>query len=123
MARRAAAAEKLRKYNSAEIKKSVFDERARELRTELIPDIAKEIPVDPLGLSGTRSPTGYFIRADILALRYQRRFRWLSLAIFTLASLAWRSWPCRRISGPGSTGSSRPELDAGIPPVSALRAY
>jgi hypothetical protein len=55
-----AAAEKLRKYNSAEIKKSVFDERARELRTELMPDIAKEIPVDPLGLSGTRSPTGYF---------------------------------------------------------------
>jgi hypothetical protein len=30
----------------------------------------------------------YFIRADILALRYQRRFRWLSLAIFALAAFA-----------------------------------
>jgi len=86
-----AAAEKLRKYNSARIEKSVFDERVRGLRTELMPDIAKEIPVDPLGLSretiaGWVFP--YFIRADILALRYQRRFRWLSLAIFALAALA-----------------------------------
>ena len=46
-----AAAEKLRKYNAAEIEKPKFDKCVRELRRELMPDIAREIPVDPLGLS------------------------------------------------------------------------
>ena len=33
------------------------EKRVRELRTELMPDIAREIPVDPLGLSReTRLP-------------------------------------------------------------------
>jgi nucleoside 2-deoxyribosyltransferase len=85
------AAEKLRTYNAAEIEKSKFDRRERELREELMPDIAKEIPVDPLGLSRETIADWvfpYFIRADILALRYQRRFRRLSLAIFALAALA-----------------------------------
>jgi hypothetical protein len=86
-----AAAGKLRQYNAAKIDRSKFGKRVRELRQELMPDIAREIPVDPLGLS--REPIAdwvfpYFIRADILALRYQRRFRWLSLAIFALAALA-----------------------------------
>ena len=86
-----AAAGKLRRYNAAGIEKSKFDKRVRELRQELMPDMAREIPVDPLGLSretiaGWVFP--YFVRADILALRYQRRFRWLSLAIFALAALA-----------------------------------
>ena len=86
-----AAAEKLRMYNAAEIKKPKFDERLRELRKELMPDLAREIPVDPLGLSRETIADWvfpYFIRADILALRYQRHFRWLSLAIFALAALA-----------------------------------
>ena len=86
-----AAAEKLRKYNAAEIEESKFDQRMRELRQELMPDIAREIPVDPLGLSRETIANWvfpYFIRADILALRYQRRFRWLSVAIFALAALA-----------------------------------
>ena len=86
-----AAAEKLRKYNAAEIEQAKFDKRARELRKELMPDTAREIPVDPLGLSRETIANWvfpYFIRADILALRYQRRFRWLSLAIFALAALA-----------------------------------
>ena len=53
--------------------------------------MAREIPVDPLGLA--RETIGdwifpYFIRADILALRYQRWFRWLSTAIFALAAAA-----------------------------------
>ena len=61
------------------------------LRKELMPDMAREIPIDPLGLSretvaGWVGP--YFIRADILALRYQRRFRRLSWAIFVLAAAA-----------------------------------
>ena len=86
-----AAAGKLRKYNAAEIDSAEFDKRMRELRKELMPDIAREIPVDPLGLSRETVADWvfpYFIRADILALRYQRRFRWLSLAIFVLAALA-----------------------------------
>jgi nucleoside 2-deoxyribosyltransferase len=86
-----AAAEKLRKYNAVEIDTSKFDNHVRELRKELMPDIAREIPVDPLGLSRETIADWvfpYFIRADILALHYQRWFRWLSLAIFALAALA-----------------------------------
>jgi hypothetical protein len=65
-----AAAGKLRKYNAAEVKTSKFDKRVRELRQELMPDIAREIPVDPLGLSRKTIADWvfpYFIRADILA--------------------------------------------------------
>jgi SMODS and SLOG-associating 2TM effector domain 1 len=86
-----AAAGKLRKYNAAKIETSRFDQRVRELRAELMPDIAREIPVDPLGLSRETIADWvfpYFVRADILALRYQQWFRWLSLAIFALAALA-----------------------------------
>jgi hypothetical protein len=56
-----------------------------------MPDMAREIPVDPLGLAretvaGWVFP--YYVRADILVLRYQRWFRWLSTAIFALAAAA-----------------------------------
>ena len=86
-----AAAGKLRKYNTGVIDSATFGKHERELRKELMPDMAREIPIDPLGLSretvaGWVFP--YFIRADILALRYQRRFRRLSWAIFVLAALA-----------------------------------
>ena len=86
-----AAAGKLRKYNTGLIDSATFGKHAREMRKELMPDMAREIPIDPLGLSretvaGWVFP--YFIRADILALRYQRRFRRLSWAIFALAALA-----------------------------------
>ena len=86
-----AAAGKLRKYNTGVIDSATFGKHARELRNELMPDMAREIPIDPLGLSretvaGWVFP--YFIRADIQALRYQRRFRRLSWAIFVLAALA-----------------------------------
>jgi len=85
------AASKLRKYNTGAIDSAEFDEQMRELRKKLMPDMAREIPIDPLGLSreavaGWVFP--YFIRADILALRYQRHFRRLSVAIFALAALA-----------------------------------
>ncbi len=86
-----AAAEKLRKYNAAEIAGPKLSKREKELRAELMPDMAREIPVDPLGLSRETIADWvfpYFIRADILALRYQSRFRRLSLAIFLLAALA-----------------------------------
>ncbi len=85
------AAAKLCEYNAGVIEPAEFDQHARALRKELMPDMAREIPIDPLGLSretvaGWVFP--YFIRADILALRYQRRFRRLSWAIFALAAAA-----------------------------------
>jgi nucleoside 2-deoxyribosyltransferase len=85
------AADKLRMYNTGANDVAEFDEHLRELRKELMPDMAREIPLDPLGLSretvaGWVFP--YFIRADILALRYQRRFRRLSWGIFALAAAA-----------------------------------
>jgi hypothetical protein len=86
-----AAAGKLRMYNAAGIEQSKFDQHLRDLRKELMPDVAREIPVDPLGLSREAIADWvfpYFVRADILALRYQRMFRWLSTAIFALAALA-----------------------------------
>jgi hypothetical protein len=86
-----AAAGKLREYNTSAIKPAEFDRHARALREELMPDIAREIPIDPLGLSRETVAEWvwpYFIRADILALRYQRRFRRLSWAIFVLAAAA-----------------------------------
>ena len=85
------AADKLCKYNASAIDNAEFDKQTRELRQELMPDIAKEIPVDPLGLSREAMADWifpYFIRADILALRFQRRFRRLSVAIFILAAAA-----------------------------------
>jgi len=85
------AADKLHMYNTGANDVAEFDEHLRELRKELMPDMAREIPLDPLGLSretvaGWVFP--YFIRADILALRYQRRFRRLSWGIFALAAAA-----------------------------------
>jgi hypothetical protein len=86
-----AAASKLRKYNIGVIDSATFGRHARERRKELMPDVAREIPIDPLGLSRETVADWvfpYFIRADILAPRYQRRFRRLSWAIFALAALA-----------------------------------
>jgi hypothetical protein len=85
------AARKLSQYNAAPIDRPKFDQRVRDLRQELMPDVARELPVDPHDLSretiaGWVFP--YFARADILALHYQRRFRRLSVAIFALAALA-----------------------------------
>jgi len=85
------AAAKLREYNAGVIKPAEFDQHARALRKELMPDMAREIPIDPLGLSRETVASWvfpYFIRADILALRYQRQFRRLSWAIFALAAAA-----------------------------------
>jgi uncharacterized phage-like protein YoqJ len=86
-----AAAGKLRVYNAGAINPPKFDQHVRHLRKELMPDMASEIPIDPRGLSretvaGWVFP--YFVRADVLALRYQRRFRLLSWLIFALAAAA-----------------------------------
>jgi hypothetical protein len=85
------AADKLCKYNAGAIDSAEFDEQMLKLRKDLMPDMAREIPIDPLGLSREAMASWvfpYFIRADILALRYQRRFRWLSVGIFILAAAA-----------------------------------
>ena len=85
------AADKLRTYNTGAIDSAEFDEHIRKLHQELMPDMAREIPIDPLGLSRETVADWvfpYFIRADILALRYQRRFRRLSWGIFALAAAA-----------------------------------
>ena len=85
------AATKLCDYNAAVIEPVEFDQHARVLRKELMPDMAAEIPIDPSGLSRETVASWvfpYFIRADIVALRYQRRFRRLSWAIFALAAAA-----------------------------------
>ena len=86
-----AAAGKLRRYNTGEISGAVLGRHVNALRYSLMPDMAREIPIDPLGLSRDTVADWlfpYFARADILALRYQRRSRWLSSAIFALTALA-----------------------------------
>jgi hypothetical protein len=85
------AAGKLRTYNARVLPSAKFDKRIQDLRDELMPDVAREIPIDPLGLSREKVADWvfpYYVRADILALHYQRLFLWLSQLIFGLAALA-----------------------------------
>lgn len=85
------AAGKLRTYNARVIDRAKFDRRIQDLRDELMPDVAREIPIDPLGLSREKVADWvfpYYVRADILALHYQRWFLWLSQLIFGLAAAA-----------------------------------
>ena len=86
-----AAAAKLAEYNAGKIDPAKFGREVDNLRKELMPDMSRDIPIDPLGLSretvaGWVFP--YFVRADVLALRHQRRFRLLSWLIFALAAAA-----------------------------------
>jgi hypothetical protein len=85
------AASKLRTYNARVIDSEKFDKRIQDLRDELMPDVAREIPIDPLGLSREKVADWvfpYYVRADILALHYQRWFLGLSQLIFALAAAA-----------------------------------
>jgi hypothetical protein len=85
------AAGKLRTYNARAIDRAKFDQRIQGLRDELMPDVAREIPIDPLGLSREKVADWvlpYFARADILALHYQSRFLLVSQGIFALAAAA-----------------------------------
>ena len=68
-----------------------FDQRVQDLRDEFMPDVAREIPIDPRGLSRERMADWvfpYYVRADMMALHYQRWFLWLSPRIFGLAAAA-----------------------------------
>ena len=83
------AAGKLRTYNARVIPSAKFDKRIQDLRDEFMPDVASEIPIDPLGLSREKVADWvfpYYVRADILALHYQRLFLLLSQLIFGLAA-------------------------------------
>jgi len=85
------AADKLRTYDARVIRSAKFDKRIQDLRDELMPDVAREIPIDPLGLSREKVADWvfpYYVRADILALHYQRWFLGLSQLIFALAAAA-----------------------------------
>jgi SMODS and SLOG-associating 2TM effector domain 1 len=56
-----------------------------------MPDVAREIPINPHGLSREKVADWvfpYFARADILALHYQSRFLLVSQGIFALAAAA-----------------------------------
>ena len=71
------AAEKLRTYNARVIDSEKFGKRIQDLHDELMPDVAREIPIDPRGLSREKVADWvfpYYVRADILALHYQRLF-------------------------------------------------
>ena len=85
------AAGKLHDYNAAVIDASVFHSQASALREQLMPDMTAGTDADPLGLSREKAAgwlIPYFVRADVLALRYQHRFRLLSWLIFVLAAAA-----------------------------------
>ena len=81
-----AAADKLRVYNAGTIDPPKFDQHVRDLRKELMPDMAREIPIDPLGLS-RETVAGW---------------------VFPITS-APTSWPCAISVASGcSAGSSSP---------------
>jgi hypothetical protein len=85
------AACKLYEYNVSVIDASVFHSQASALREQLMPDMTADTGADPLGLSRGKAADWlipYFVRADVLALRHQQRFRLLSWLIFALAAAA-----------------------------------
>jgi hypothetical protein len=85
------AARKLHEYNASVIKTAEFQLQGRALRERLMPDMTADMDTDPLGLSRDKVVDWllpYFVRADVLGLRHQRRFRLSSWLIFVLAAAA-----------------------------------
>ena len=64
-----------------------------------MPDVAREIPIDPRGLSREKVADWvfpYFVRADILALYYQSLLPAGSASVSSRWPQGpWRSSPCR----------------------------
>ena len=119
-----AAADKLRVYNTAAIDPAKFDQHVDDLRKELMPDMAREIPIDPLGLSRETVADWvfpYYVRADVLALRYQRSFRLLSWLIFALAAGAVAVVAIQANFWPGLTWLAGVEVVFLLYPVLILR--
>jgi hypothetical protein len=85
------AASKLDQYNAAVIEASSFHLQARVQRERLIPETAAGREAGHIAVSCARAADWlipYFVRADILSLRLQRRFWGLSSAIFVMAAVA-----------------------------------
>jgi hypothetical protein len=84
------AARKLHDYNASVIDASYFSSQAHAAREQLMPDTAST-STDTFRLSYEKATDWlipYFVRADIITLRYQRRFQLLSWLIFALAAAA-----------------------------------
>ncbi len=82
---------KLQAYNAGVIGPAEAGRQQRDMRRQLMPELTAETRTDPLGLPRAKVADWlfpYLIRADVLALRYQHRFRLLSWLIFALAAAA-----------------------------------
>ena len=85
------AASKLDEYNASVIKASNFRLQALAQRERLMPEPAPDQEPDHIAVSCARAAdwlVPYFVRAEVLSLRLQRRFWDLSSAIFVMAAAA-----------------------------------
>lgn len=81
----------LHEYNKSKIPHAAFATQQRSQRRDLGLDSAPVAPDDALGQACERAAAWlvpFLVRADVLAVRLQRRFRYLSMATFAMAALA-----------------------------------
>ena len=86
-----AAARQLAEYDLGSIAPAIFQAKVREELDRLRPEVREGAGIDPLGVSVENVAPWllpYFVRADVLALRLQRMFRLLSMAMFGMAAAA-----------------------------------
>jgi hypothetical protein len=85
------AARQLREYNASAISPAEFARQAGSERARLMPEITAGGDAGPVSRSMVQVADWlipYFIRADVLATRLQRRFRALNSAMFVMAAAA-----------------------------------
>jgi hypothetical protein len=85
------AARQLQEYNAGIIKPANFARQVAEQQSHLNPDVAADQGPGSWARSisaATEWHVPYFVRADVLALRLQQRFRTLSSAMFVMAAAA-----------------------------------
>jgi hypothetical protein len=81
----------LDKYNESEINDTAFESHIQSQRDRLGLGSAPVAPDDALGQACEQTAAWlvpFLVRADLLALRMQRRFRFLSTAMSTMAAMA-----------------------------------
>ena len=81
----------LNEYNKAAISDATFEAHVASQRADLGLDTAPVAPDDALGRAREQVAAWlvpYLVRADLLAMRLQRRFRILSSAMFVMAAAA-----------------------------------
>lgn len=86
-----AAARQLTEYDLGSIAPATFQAKVGEELDRLRPEVREGAGIDPLGVSVENVAPWlipYFVRADVLALRQQRLFRLLSMAMFGMAAAA-----------------------------------